>query len=240
MGSAITFPVQSYLFAVISVAALLISRGIRPSYRSIRAASREVLVFGDDMIVPRDSHDMTVALLTHLQLRVNAAKTFSEGNFRESCGYDAFSGKDVTRISIMCAPSVSKPETVLSTVDVHNNLLLAGYDKTAAYVRRTVDSLRRFRFREVTPDSGAIGWKAYCPVIPPGTRYRWNTDLQRAEIQATVPRGTMARTPVDSDAMLLQYFTEVKGPPKESKDRLGRMALRGKLRLGLAWVAASI
>lgn len=233
-GSACTFPVQSILFAVLSIGTCLYVRGRPVSIRTIKQIAQEVLVFGDDIIVPTDCADAVVECLHHFRLKVNPAKTFTTGRFRESCGYDAFMGTDVTKISIMSPPSVSKPESVLSSVDVHNNLLRAGWYNTAAYVKRTVDSLRRFSFKWVADLSGAIGWLSLFGESNGHLRHRWNPYLQRREVLCTLPCGSPQRSPVDSNAMVLQYFIEGK-PFPETSDRLGRAPLRHALKLRRVW-----
>jgi hypothetical protein len=52
-------------------------------------------VFGDDIIVCREAYDLFCQFLDRLGLRVNLAKSFNQGPFRESCGHDYFKGHDV-------------------------------------------------------------------------------------------------------------------------------------------------
>lgn len=235
MGSAVTFPVQSVLFAVVAIAAVLYHEGKGVNYRSIRRAARMVRVFGDDIIVPLHVHHDAVEMLTALGLRVNTSKTFSTGGFRESCGVDAFEGHDVSRVSIRSIPSVSSPESVLSAVDTHNLFYKKGWSNVCRYIKEAVDKLGRYRFRLVRSDCGAIGWHCDAGEYTQTLRSRWNPSLHRAEVYVTSPRGGVTRIPVDSSTMLLQYFTEVKGPPKRSDERLGRVALRSALKLRSTW-----
>lgn len=225
-GSALTFPVQTYLFATLCIGTIIAKRGWKQSIKSIRAAAREVQIFGDDIIVPIDCHGDVQAVLTHFRLKVNPAKTFCIGKFRESCGYDAYDGQNVTKVSILSQPAVSKPEAVLSSVDTHNNLLHAGWYSTAQYVKRQVDRLGRYAFRWVDPSSGAIGWHALFGEENHHLKKRWNSDLQRSELLSTLPKGSDDRTAIDSDAMVLQYFTECHGLPEPHTKRLGKMSLR--------------
>ncbi|UJQ85666.1 MAG: putative replicase protein [Alehxovirus allofundivicinum] len=236
MGSAVTFPVQTILFAIISISAILYREKLKVSYDNIRHASRRVRVFGDDIIVPLHVHDDVVALLTDLQLKVNPSKTFATGRFRESCGVDAYAGHDVTKVSIRHVPSVSSPASVLSAVDTHNLFYKKKWHYVCQYIKKAVDDLRRYRFRLVGSDSGAIGWACDFHEYDDSYQSRWNHDLHRHEVRVTMPCGTVSRSPVDSSTMLLQYFTEVHEPPKRSEERLGVTALRSPLRLRDAWV----
>lgn len=236
MGSAVTFPVQTILFSVISIAAVLYREKLAVTYDNIRHAARRVRVFGDDIIVPIHVHDDVVALLTDFQLKVNPSKTFSTGRFRESCGVDAYGGHDVTKISIRHVPSVSSPASVLSALDTHNLFYAKGLYKVCEYIKKTVDRMKRYRFNVVRSDSGAIGWASDFYEYDEPVKVRWNHDLHRREVKVTMPQGNVSRTAVDSSTMLLQYFTEVHEPPKRSEERLGVAALRSPLRLRDAWV----
>lgn len=61
-----------------------------------RVFTRDASVYGDDIIIPRIHHSRFVELITTLGYKINLNKTFTEGNFRESCGgfysHDGVSG----------------------------------------------------------------------------------------------------------------------------------------------------
>lgn len=238
MGSALTFPVQSIVFLSIAVGCELYARNLRPTLANIRKLYGIVRVFGDDIIVSRAASGLTVDLLHYLGFKVNVHKTFVTGLFRESCGMEAFAGHDVTRVSLLTVPSVAKPESILSTIDVHNNYLQRGWLKSAQYLKRAVTRLGRFFFPDVALGSGAIGWYSFVPSLPRGTKSRWNEKIHKAEFRVTMPRGSVTKAPVDSEAMLLQYFTEVTRPPISHETRLGESALRHPVRLGWVWASA--
>ena len=238
MGSAITFPVQSIVFAIIAISEVLSNEGLPVTYDTIRHAARRVRVFGDDIIVPIHAHEDVVEMLHYLRLKVNPTKTFCSGKFRESCGFDAYDGHDVTKVSIISIPSVSKPESVLSSVDTHNNFYNRGWFEVSAYIKRTVETLRRYAFPVKHPDSGAIGWSSGWGEYSCRLKRRWNPTLHRMEVLATLPRGSATKTPVDSSTMVLQYFTEALHPPLSSEERLGFAPLRYPLKLRWVWAAA--
>lgn len=236
MGSAVTFPMQTYIFTIIAVGSILYERKITPSYRNIRRISKEVRVFGDDMIVPLDSHGSVTGALTLLGLKVNPDKTFFTGKFRESCGYDGYGGSDVTKVSIMSAPALSKPESILSNLDVHNNLYIRGYLRTAEFIRKTVGLIKNYNFMNVPMGSGSLGWYDASNSGNSHLKRRWNPRLQRLEARVTVPQGKMNRIPVERNSALLQYFTEVRSPPISKEVRIGRNELRTPLKLRWSWV----
>jgi len=236
MGSALTFPVQSLVFLMISLGCLLYRRRQPVTYRSIRSLIGQVRVFGDDIIVPSDVSDLVVEMLTDLGFKVNDQKSFLTGRFRESCGVDAYGGHSVTSVSVLSMPSVSKPESVLSAIDTHNNLFEKGWYGTARHIRDFVGRMRRFSFPPVEPGSGTIGWYDFLGLDWSSLKRRFNPDLQRIEYAITQPRGSVTRDHVDSNAMILQYYTEVTRPPVSKEVRLGSQSLRHPLRLGRVWV----
>jgi hypothetical protein len=57
-----------------------------------------VTVYGDDIIVPRDSFDRVVEILTECGFTINTKKSFKDGNFFESCGKHYHMGTEVTPV----------------------------------------------------------------------------------------------------------------------------------------------
>jgi hypothetical protein len=236
MGSAVTFPIQSYMFTIMAIGSLLFSRGLPVSIKNIRKLSKEVRVFGDDIIIPEDGWTSLQATLEYLRLKVNRNKTFETGKFRESCGVDAYDGHDVTKVSILSTPDVSRPGSVMSSVDVHNNFLKKGYVRTAEYIKSTVDRIGRFAIPIVTIGSGAFGWYSHLGIDVRHLKRRWNSNLQRVEVQATTVFPGLVRTPASGRSMLLQYFTEAVLPPVSHEERLG-IASIPTIKLRRRWVA---
>jgi len=91
MGSALCFPVESFVFWALSVSAIAIKRGI-----GLHDAAPSVYVFGDDIIVPTEDAEDVIRVLSSVGLKVNTDKSYYQGWFRESCGVDAFGSFDVT------------------------------------------------------------------------------------------------------------------------------------------------
>ncbi len=93
MGSATCFPTQCLLFlAVVLVAAR------RSGYT--RVNSQNVRIYGDDIICPASISSMVMDLLVQLGFTVNSSKSYWIGDYRESCGVDAWLGFDVTPLKI--------------------------------------------------------------------------------------------------------------------------------------------
>jgi hypothetical protein len=236
MGSALTFPVQTILFSMIAIGCIISQREMPHTAKSIRAVSKEVRVYGDDIIVPADAGVLVVETLEHLGLKVNPNKTFGTGKFRESCGCDAFDGDDVTKVCILSTPSRSRPGSIVSAVDSHNNFFSRGCYATAAFIKSTVDALRVYSLPIVAVGSGSLGWYAYEGFTGVGLRSRYNSDLQRREFSVHTPLARTERRPVEDASTLLQYFTEVCKPPISREERLG-IALIPAVKLVRRWVS---
>jgi hypothetical protein len=86
MGNAYTFELESLIFWALS-------SSVNEHYASIGGS---VGVFGDDIVVKRGLFDALVEVLNWCGFKVNALKSFKEGDFFESCGGNYFRGHDVT------------------------------------------------------------------------------------------------------------------------------------------------
>lgn len=236
MGSALTFPVQSYVFTMIAIGCLLHVRKLPKTYHSIQRLSREVRVFGDDIIVPEDVSALVQEYLVAFGLKVNRNKTYDTGKFRESCGCEAYDGYDVTRVSVNLTPVVSGPESIIGTVDTHNNFFMRGWVRTADFLRRRVTSMKQYCFMLVAPGSGSVGWYDVAWRDSAPYKRRWNPSLQRVEYRVTQLYSKVAKVPTIGRSMLLQYFTEGCRPPKILIRELGRIASISRPMLRAGWV----
>lgn len=239
MGNATIFPVQSLLFLAVSLGVYVHKRGIQVTPRTLRRLGQmEVRVFGDDIIVPEDCAEDVVEALTTLGLKVNANKTFLAGKFKESCGVDAYDGHVVTPIRILKRPVRTSPGSLVSSVDVHNNLCEAGYVATAAYVRKIAGRCVSNSIRYVKHGSGLFGWSDLFGETPTNTRVRWNQTLQRREVRCLRPKVVEHRATNTESSGLLQYFTEAAKEVTSAVSSHGWLLRRPKAGLGQGWVPA--
>lgn len=217
MGSALTFPVQSISFAIICIGcaiatdlnAELRNRRKLVNSRTIRRYARTIRVFGDDLIVPNDSYDLVVQVLTHLGLAVNQAKSYHGKSFRESCGLDAYAGVNVTPTYVRVVPNGRPtPSQVTSLVDCSNNLLRAGYWLTADYVASQIPEHIRDALPVIGVDSGAFGLAAFSGIDVSHLKKVWDADLQTELHVALTQQSSVERQPVRGTAQLLQWSTE--------------------------------
>lgn len=234
MGSAVTFPVQSIIFYGLAVSAMLIRMRWSPTIDNIRLMGREVLVFGDDMIIPKDSGQVLEKLLTFFKFKVNSDKTFRTGKFRESCGTDAYDGVNVTPSYLRKFPEKRKPASIISAVDTHNNLLLRGMFMCADYVKSRVPVQG---IATVAVESGAFGFKTLGEVFIDGAKLRYDRFLQKYYIRSLVLHAKETWTKPTCNGQLLQFFTEAAKLSQFAKWQsgyAGRPALR--LRAGRVYI----
>ena len=235
-GSALTFPVQSIVYALVAITAVLHCRQWKLDKTSIDVAARQVRVFGDDIIVPVDVAGVLTELLTELGLKVNQSKTFTRGNFRESCGMDAYDGVDVTPAYVLEVCDKTRPESVESSVESSNNFHRKGFWNTAAYLQSTVPWELRKRIPTVSSDSGAFGFTSFTGNRYGGLKGRWNRDLQRAEVKCLMTRSRVKKHSAGGWPSLLQFMTEEPDPMQAWESGVSS---RPKVSLNLRWVSAA-
>lgn len=90
MGNGYTFELETLIFHCICLEAVQMnSQGIRGF------TSSDVFTYGDDILIPSQDFKAVVSALKFCGFTPNERKSFSEGDFRESCGADYFRGLDV-------------------------------------------------------------------------------------------------------------------------------------------------
>ena len=231
-GSALTFPVQSIVFSILCIGTLLFRERLPVTGPNIRWASREIRVYGDDLVVPTHITAMLTALLSVLGLKVNPSKSFSSGNFRESCGMDAFDGTDVSPVYIRKPSMEFQPSAVISCIDTSNSFHRKGYWRTAQYVLDNLGiPLRDLAIIGV--GSGAFGLISFCGYRPKGSP-RWNSDLQKEERLVLTPQAKSKVLMAEGGSHLLQYFVEKPDPLTLWKSGT---RVRPSTRLVRRWVA---
>ncbi len=206
MGSALTFPVQSLSFYILCVAAGVVATGSHIG--KWKKLARQVRVYGDDLIVPVLWMPVLERLFELLYLRINRSKTFSAGNFRESCGTDAYAGVNVSPGQVTQVFDESKLGTLQGVVDSSNNLFEKGFFNTATQLLAPVPTKISRLIPWLPVGSESFGLKTSSG-FSTTARKRWNGDLQYWEYQTFRfrPKRNDA-TRHESFANLLQYFTE--------------------------------
>jgi len=235
MGNALTFPVQSVVFAMISISAILFEDGKRPSLWNVKRCSRRIRVYGDDIIIPTKYADQVVVWLESFGLIVNRKKSFTKGNFRESCGLDAYKGVDVTPIYLKDEPDVLKADasSVAGFVAASNSCWDRCLYALANSLAELAESVLQNHLPVVSRTSGAIGLHSR---VDSSMVQRWNKDLHRPEVWAPVITSPRRRDKLDASGALLKFFCT--SLLERSEDHLSRSAQRYKSRIRWKWMPA--
>lgn len=88
MGNGYTFELETLVF-------LSLIWGLVAAMGRELVLGEDLLVYGDDIIVPSEYAGEVLAMLRFFGFTPNEKKTFLSGHFRESCGGDFFSGANV-------------------------------------------------------------------------------------------------------------------------------------------------
>lgn len=150
MGSACCFPVECVLFAGASLATVTRDPASLSKYQ----------VFGDDIICPSTHASEIIDNLRILGFVVNSDKTFISGDYRESCGMDAWRGFDVTPLKLKDFSfdfNGSKPLSYdhhSRIVSYLNFLYAKGYKATRSFLLKKLLNSKIFLGKEVV-DAGA-------------------------------------------------------------------------------------
>jgi len=236
MGSALCFPMEALVFFN-----TLVTGRIRRAKAAVTGAtvlkySRDVYVYGDDIIIPVDEAPSACVDLGLIGLKVNRSKSFWTGKFRESCGMDAYDGIDITPVYCRRTSPASRRShrEIVSWVDMGNQFYRKGYWSTARAVRESIDSMMKTPLPFVEHTSAGVGWHT---ISSGNTIHRWNRTLHRFEVRAFVPKPTRLRDPLQGDGALLKCFRIIGGIATDAK-HLSETVRRGALTLKLQWVPA--
>ena len=214
MGSALTFPVEALCFLMICIAAVCDKRRVfdrigRPkSLQTFENIRKDILVFGDDIIVPSDCIVKVTEYLTAFGLQVNSKKTFYQGGFRESCGHDYWNGELITPVYLRrdAPQSHRDAEKFVSWVHMANRFAKAGMLMTANKVADYIDSM--YKLPLVQETCSGLGWHFYRYGAPTSFR-RWRKDTNTFEevVQTlTVGSKKLSDELLDEDRLLFFHL----------------------------------
>jgi hypothetical protein len=208
MGSAVCFPVMALVHFVLIKA--ILSLADLP-----RDLTREVYVYGDDIIVRTECVQAIYDYLPLFGMKFNAEKSYRSSWFRESCGVHAYKGVVITPAYFKYVPEMNSPrDVVLSLFSIESQLFQNGFECTARFLRSAmykVKSLRGYDIPFVTPKSPLLGWIREDEDAPScrhiGLRRRYNAELQCFEIKAICAKPVQAKLdiPYEHEAYLRAF-----------------------------------
>jgi len=231
MGNATTFPVQSFVFLVLSVQALHIAWDKPPTRNSCRKALSLIRVYGDDIILPSTAYRALCRILAQHGLKVNELKSFVDSRFRESCGCDAYNGVEITPIYVRKQVNdLRDPSTLASLVATANQLFLKCYYRAANYLKDEIE-LAVGKLPLVSQTSNGLGWYTRYNAYECG---RWNQKFHRYDIRTICLRERKQDDALDGYPALLKYFLEAKSPLRDFQRSVRRFFVSYAWR----WIAA--
>jgi hypothetical protein len=252
MGSALCFPIEAMYFYTICVMAILDAQNLPATPRNAFEASRGVYVYGDDIIVPTTYAITVLDYLQKYNCKINTAKTFLTGKFRESCGVDAYDGEPVTPVYLrqLRPKNRQQARSLISWVATGNLFYKKGYWRTAQLMWNTCERILG-SLPYLPENSGGLGRYSYL-----GYRSvsRWNVEYQRLEVKSWVPRPVYRTDRLEGYAALQKSFLKAYGYINHEltdypgvnqvisvdESHLERSALHGAVALTRRWVPSTM
>jgi len=207
MGSALCFPVESMYFYTICVAALLRIHNLPVTHDTVYTVSRDVYVYGDDIIVPSKHAKTILGYLQKYNCKVNVHKTFWNGKFRESCGMDAYDGYPVSPVYLRkpVPEDRRQADRLVSWIDTANQFYKKGYWRTSSYMFNICERYLG-NLPYLPEDSAGLGRHSFEHIRPTGT---WNEKYQRLEVVAWVAQPVYRTDELDGYAALQKSLTRL-------------------------------
>jgi len=218
MGSALTFPVESMVFATLVFLGIELSLNHKLTRSDIKSFRGQVRIYGDDIIVPVRFVSSVNHVLKTFGFKVNMNKSFWTGKFRESCGKDYYNGRDITitKVRSMLPTSRKHVQELVSTVSLRNLLFKAGFTTSVDYLDSIIERLIPFPIVEET--SPLLGRLAYQPyVVTKVDKY-----LQSPLVKGVVVKHKLPNSHLEGYGALLKFFLKRSDLPIADREHLER------------------
>jgi len=205
MGSALCFPIEAMVF--LTIVFLGIQKALnRPLVSSdLNKFRRSVRVYGDDIIVPSTYAPSVVERLEAFGLKVNLAKSFWTGKFRESCGGEYFDGVPVKPVRLTNLPPNHRQQAreFASFVSQRNQLYEHGCWETVKYIDNLIEGLAPFPV--VGRDSQALGRISFLPQFDVGKQC---SRLHKPLVRALVIVSRLPKSFLNDYGALMKFFSQ--------------------------------
>ena len=192
-------------------------------------------MYGDDIIVPKHYVRSVVSMLENFGSRVNTAKSFWTGKFRESCGKEYFNGDDVSIVKVrQVFPTHRKHVTeIISLVSLRNQLYFAGYWDTCRCLDVKIRKLIKY-FPTVLPSSPVLGRHSFLGY----DQERFGEHLHNPQVKGYVVSSSPPSDPLDGAGALLKYFLKRGSTPSADVKHLERAGRPKSVDIRLGWYSA--
>lgn len=236
MGSALCFPIEAMYFFTICTMTLLRKHNLPPTHANCVTVSRDVYVYGDDIVVKREDVDDVIRALQLFNCKVNTDKSFWNGNFRESCGIDAYCGYSVTPIYLR----KSVPDTrhkyheLISWCATSNLFYKKGYWRTSDLLMRYVEK-KLGKLPLIKDTCSGLGKFSFQHLPDQG---KWNVSHQVRKVRTWVPTPIYRRDKLDGIPALMKCLLRLERISCAQIDdkHLERTARRNAVTLKRCWI----
>lgn len=216
MGSALTFPIEAMVFTALALCGMESGRSSRLRVRDLPGS---LSVYGDDIIVPTDSVAAVVDWLEHFGAKVNRAKSFWSGRFRESCGAEYYNGTDVSVVRLRHELPSSRQDAaeIAALVDFRNRCYRAGLWVMVGEIDEELESLIRLPYSRASLEDdnkqedrfsrSGISYlyrHTFLPITIGNVRF--NPDYQRLERRVPMLKARSRSYKIDGEPGLLEWF----------------------------------
>lgn len=231
MGSALCFPFEAMVF--LTCVFIGIERELKRPLcrRDIKNHVGMVRIYGDDIIIPVDMVQSVVQSLQLYGAKVNVAKSFWTGRFRESCGKEFYAGHDVSIVRIRKELPTRRTDgaELASLISRRNQFYKTGLWETARYIDDFVSRMIKHYpiVEESSPALGRYSFLGYqaermCPT------------LHRPLVKAYTEKSKSPVNSLDGHGALLKYFLK-RGEDPYEKDHLTRSGRAQSTYIKLGW-----
>lgn len=235
MGSALCFPFEAMVFTTLVFMGIEDALGSQLPKSSFRKYKGKVRVYGDDIIVPKDSLPHVINSLESFGLKVNEDKTFGTGKFRESCGRDYYDGFDVTpvRVRHKFPSSRGDVQEVIASVSLRNRLYEAGLWRTAFWLDEQILPLLGGKYPYVGPNSPLLGRVSHVG----RDDQRLDPNLHSPQAKGYVVSSTPPLSKVSGEGALLKWFLKRGDEPFADRNHLERSGRPDAVGIKLRWAS---
>ena len=235
MGSALCFPMEAMVFLTIILIGIEKELSCTLSKSVIKQILPKVRVYGDDIIVPIEYVQSVMSSLHLYGCKVNTAKSFWTGKFRESCGRDYYDGEDVT--VVYCRrefpTSWKNASEMISLVKLRNAFYKAGLWKTAEFLDHQVRGLAPFP--NVLEESPVVGRHTFLGF----ESQRMCSDLHKPLVKGMVVSSRLRSSNLDDYGALLKFFIKVGLEPVFDAKHLERSGRPESVDIKIRWASAT-
>jgi len=210
MGSSLTFPVETLVFAATVISAsweAVVGRGVACRESTLKKAIKrlDLHVYGDDITLRREYAETAITALRQAGFLPNEAKCCVKGFFRESCGVDALHGHDVTPLRPRYLPGAAE-RNWLGYKDMTQGFLDRKCPRVASWLYHLLASSKYHVVYPICDPHDVVddifivdrfGQLRLLLETQPAVQ-RYNRDLQRPEVKSPILSARLADPPLEA------------------------------------------